>query len=292
MSDLDSSARIRLPGGFNMPPFGIHQYLALVIVAVALWASGGIWLALQGASQWVGSWQQQIELHVYVQPGQGTDIAALSKELVEIEGVRDVQQVSSEEATAWMQQWLGDTGLDADMLISTLPLTLTLTLDDQQGEFSLQDIWDSVDRFGASLNEEELKLLRVRDVLEQVQMLVWFATLVLAMAMALIVSNTLRMILLARADEVHLMRLLGAQEWFVRMPFILEGIVLGGGAGGFSWVMLWPLVLAAESWLASSAVDLHMWGLLLPLLAGGAVVGCLGAVVATARLGGPELSEE
>jgi len=281
----------RLPGGFNMPPFGIHQYLALVIVAVALWAIGSIWLGLQGASQWVGSWQQKIELHVYVDQGTQIDQAGLLQELKSIPGVADVHQVSQDEKIEWMQAWLGDSDMNPHTLADDLPTTWTITLNQQRGRFSLRDLRETCGRFSASLNEDELKLITVNDVLQQVQTLVWFATLVLAIAMALIVSNTLRMILLARADEVHLMRLLGAQEWFVRMPFILEGLVLGAGAGAVAWVMLWPLVLGAQSWLASTQVDLNIWGLFLPLLLGGALVGGIGAIIATAKLDSPSVGE-
>ncbi len=278
------NTRIRLPGGFNMPPFGVHQYLALMIVAVALWAIGSIWLGMQGASQWVGSWQQQIALHVYVETDRQIDLEGLEQELTIISGVAAVKKVSKEDALDWMGKWLGDTGMDAKMLSATLPITFIVTLDQQRGEFSLSDLRDTVGRFSASLNENELQLVKVHDVLEQVNTLVWFATVVLAIAMALIVSNTLRMILLARADEVHLMRLLGAQEWFVRMPFILEGLALGAGAGGLAWLMLWPLVLGVQGWLSGAHIDIQIWGLFLPLLLGGGLVGGLGAVVATARL--------
>jgi len=280
----ENNARVHLPGGFNMPPFGVHQYLALIIVAVALWAIGSIWLGMQGASQWVGSWQQQIALHVYVETDRQIDLEGLEQELAIISGVAAVKKVSDEDALDWMDEWLGDTGMDAKMLSATLPTTFVVTLDQQRGEFSLADLRDTVGRFSASLNEDELQLVKVHDVLERVNTLVWFATVVLAIAMALIVSNTLRMILLARADEVHLMRLLGAQEWFVRMPFILEGLALGAGAGGLAWLMLWPLVLGVQGWLAGAHIDVQIWGLFLPLVFGGGLVGGLGAVVATARL--------
>ncbi len=275
---------LRLPGGFNMPPFGLHQYLALIIVAVSLWAIGIVWLGLQGATQWVGSWQQQVELHLYISRDQQVDHDALQQELAAITGITAVKRISEEETEQWMRNWLGDAQLDIKTLATTLPVTYSLMLGDERGQFSLADLRDVAARYHAQLNEDELRLISVHDMLGRVQTLAWFATLVLAVAMALIVSNTLRMILLARIDEVHLMRLLGAPEWFVRMPFVLEGLALGAGAGAFAWFMLWPLVLGLQSWLSASDVNLNNWSLLLPLLLGGALVGGLGAVVATMQL--------
>jgi len=80
------------------------------------------------------------------------------------------------------------------------------------------------------------------------------------------------------------MRLLGANEWFVRMPFILEGMLLGSGAGVLAWFLLWPLILGAASWFAALDVSLNGFILLAPMVSGGGMAGGLGAWVATMRL--------
>ena len=281
----------RLPGGFNLPPFGIHQFLALMIVCVALWAVGTVWLGLQGAQQWIGSWQGSLQLHVYVPIDNANKVPELQKKLGSIAGVASVRHVSRSEAATWMQGWLGDSSLNLSKFANRLPESLELTLTTERNQFLFSDIRDEAARFGASVNEEEIQLANAHELLHSIQQLAWFATIVLALAMALIVSNTLRMILLARADEVHLMRLLGAKEWFVRMPFILEGTLIGGGAAILGWLLLWPLVLGVSSWVDSVGIELSPFLLLLPLLLGGALVGCLGAVIATARLISPDSVE-
>jgi len=278
----------RLPGGFQLPPFGIHQFLALIIVAVALWALGSVWLGLQGAQQWVGSWQESVRLHVYLPVEKTDDMKVLKERLTSLEGISSVRLISREDAAVWMKGWLGDTSLNISKFASQLPESLELTLSDSEHEFLFSDIRDEASRFGAAVNEDEVQMAHAHELLQSIQNLAWFATLIIALAMAMIVSNTLRMILLARADEVHLMRLLGAREWFVRMPFILEGIVLGSGAAILAWILLWPLVLGVSSWTDGLSIELHPFSLLLPLLAGGALVGCMGAVVATARLVSPD----
>ncbi|MDX8402555.1 MAG: hypothetical protein R8K47_07985, partial [Mariprofundaceae bacterium] len=73
--------RPRLPGGFNLPPFGVHQWLALVVVAIALWALGAAWLAMQAADQWIGGWREDVRLHVYLDADQAETADALEKAL-------------------------------------------------------------------------------------------------------------------------------------------------------------------------------------------------------------------
>jgi cell division transport system permease protein len=283
------NVRIHLPGGLNMPPFGIHQYLALIIVAVSLWALGSVWMGLQATGQWVGTWQQQMVLHVYLPEEHKKELHALQEGLQAVDGVEQVEYVAREYSAQWMQKWLGNSALDVSDLADRLPETLLVRLlDNDAGQFVADDVRDVAERMHAVINEDEVALLGMREVLDKIESLAWFVTVLLALAMALIVSNTLRMILLARAEEVHLMRLMGAKEWFVRMPFVLEGLVLGAGAGLLAWLLLWPWIWGSSEWLAGSMVELHVGVLFLPLLLGGALLGCLGALIATARLVSPD----
>ena len=280
----------RLPGGFNLPPFGVHQLLALIIVCIALWALGVMWLGMQAAGKWVGSWQQDIRLHVYLDPEGAQQAGPLSEALKAIPQVASVRRVSSEEAARWMQSWLQNVGLGQDELARRLPITYELSLQKEQSKFVFSDVRDAAQRFGAHVNEDEVNLAQAHHWLSRIDFMLWFATLILAAAMALVISNTLRMILLARADEIHLMRLLGAKEWFVRTPFVLEGLLLGGGAGLMAWLFLWPVVWGTEEWLAALQVGLSTWGMAVPLLLGGALVGGFGAIIATLRVVSAESS--
>jgi len=244
--------RVHLPGGWNVPPLGIHQYLALMIVAVALWALGSVWMGLQATGDWVGTWQKNIVLHVYLPQTSNDKFELLQQNLKHIEGVKDVTPVPHNEAAKWMQHWLGKGVGDAAIMAKHLPETLVVSLQHNETEgFIVDDVRETASRLGAGINEDEVRLLGMRDTLDKAEYLAWFVTILLGAAMSLIVSNTLRMILLARADEIHLMRLMGAKEWFVR-------------------------------------ISLNIWILLLPLVVGGAALGCLGAAIATARLTSPD----
>ncbi len=293
-------ARPRLPGGFRMPPFGVHQWLALVVVAIALWALGALWLALGAADQWIGGWREDMRLHVYLDEANGAkgrQADALARALAGLDGVAGVRRVSPAEAARRMREWLGrGVGLTERELRERLPLTFELSLDaaavdEDGGAFLFDDIRDLARRFGGEVNEAEMRLAGAHRWLGRLERMLGFAALVAALAMALIISNTLRMLLLARADEIHLMRLLGAREWFVRMPFVIEGAALGAGASALAWLLEWPLVFRADDWLAALDVSLPVWSLLPALVVGGALTGCLGALIATARVVSPDSPE-
>jgi len=284
MSRVNERSTPRLPGGFSLPPFGVHQWLALIIVCVALWALGLLWLGMQAGAQWMGTWQQDIHFHVYMEHGSQGELKHLADQMALLPGVSSARVVPPQEMANWLHGWLGSGAVDEEELLHGLPGTVEVTPAKEAGEFLYSDIADEARRLNASLNSGEMHLVQAQRWLANIERLLWFVTLILALAMGIIISNTLRMILLARANEVQLMRLLGANEWFVRMPFILEGALLGAGAGLMAWFLLWPLILGSSGWFAALDVRLNGFILLAPLLFGGSAVGCLGAWIATIQM--------
>ena len=125
----------------------------------------------------------------------------------------------------------------------------------------------------------------------------WVATGIFALAAILLISTTVRLSIFARRREVEIMRLVGATNWFIRWPFVLEGFITGliGAvlAAGFVWLCNWALA----NWLESSDINFlnirvfSMWwqsgswpaGLLPTLAVLGAVLGALGSMVALRR---------
>jgi len=274
----------RLPGGFSLPPFGVHQWLALTIVCVALWTLGLLWLGMQAGTQWMGAWQRDIRFHVYIDHPSPSRLKHLADQIMTLPGVASTRIVPRQKAADWLHGWLGNGAVDEEELLHSLPGAVEVVPGGGAGEFLYSDLADEARRLGGSVNDGEMHLVQARHWLDNIRRLLWFVTVILALAMAIIISNTLRMLLLARADEVQLMRLLGASEWFVRMPFTLEGALLGSGAGLLAWLMLWPLVLGAADWFSALDVSLNGFILLAPMVFGGGIAGCAGAWIATMRL--------
>jgi cell division transport system permease protein len=81
------------------------------------------------------------------------------------------------------------------------------------------------------------------------------AGLLIALATAFIVSNTIRLTVYARREEISIQRLVGATAWFIRMPFLIEGAVWGlvGGVAGAG--LLWLADLLAAPRLTQAVVD-------------------------------------
>jgi cell division transport system permease protein len=74
---------------------------------------------------------------------------------------------------------------------------------------------------------------KLQGLTERTNRLIMTASVALLLAALLLIVNTIRMAMFARRREIEVMKLVGATNWFIRVPFMLEGLVQGLlGAGG------------------------------------------------------------
>ena len=101
---------------------------------------------------------------------------------------------------------------------------------------------------------------RVLSVARYLWIVVLIAFVVLLVSSTLLVANTIRLSIFARRREIEVMKLVGATNWFVRGPFMIEGL-LCGLAGAIAAVIL--LILGRELFMPlihlTSASDIHAW---------------------------------
>src|SRR5439155_20060547 len=68
---------------------------------------------------------------------------------------------------------------------------------------------------------------RVLQVAHVIEIIFTLATIVLLIAATLLIANTIRLSIFSRRREIEVMKLVGATNWFVRGPFMLEGLICG-----------------------------------------------------------------
>ena len=115
------------------------------------------------------------------------------------------------------------------------------------------------------------------------------AGVLLASSLFLIV-NTIRLATFARRREIEVMKLVGASNWFVRVPFMAEGLVQGAIGAGFAFGLVWALKIIISNLLGDQHKLLSTFrappptlriGLL--ILAIGAGIGVIGSIVGLRR---------
>ena len=117
----------------------------------------------------------------------------------------------------------------------------------------------------------------------------WILSVALGVAAVALIANTIHMAIYARREEIEIMRLVGASNWFVRIPFVLEGMMeglLGGAIAVGVAVGVYRVALGRLTTLPTF-IDLHIgseflvrWGVL--TLVFGVLVGVLGSSLSLA----------
>ena len=122
---------------------------------------------------------------------------------------------------------------------------------------------------------------RVLSVARYLWIVVLIAFFVLLISSTLLVANTIRLSIFARRREIEVMKLVGATNWFVRGPFMIEGLLCGLGGAVLAVILL---VLGRELFMPlihlTNASDIHAWpfGLhVLIVLGAGLALGAAGS---------------
>ena len=108
----------------------------------------------------------------------------------------------------------------------------------------------------------------------------------------LIISNTIRITMFSRKLEISIMKAVGATNWFIRWPFMIEGMILGTISGIVSLGVLWGLYAVAEKVFAQTLsligfslvpFSAYWWQILLVFVAIGLFTGGFGSLVSMAK---------
>jgi len=143
------------------------------------------------------------------------------------EGVTDVAYRTKDEALEVLKQRWGESGYLLDSLgKNPLPASILITVDSLDNAEAIAAYAGSLPGVDDMLYYQETveKLTKITDFL-QIGALIIMAFLVVVSVV--VVSNTVKLTVFARAKEIRIMKYVGATNWFIRGPFLAEGVIIG-----------------------------------------------------------------
>ena len=187
----------------------------------------GLFIAL---FSWVNSWTDHVRKDVivkvfFVQEASEAQINAVRSKVLTFPETKDAVFISKEEALRRMKQKYPE--LTDNLSSNPLPAAFEVTpknADQVKGiADKLQPLPAGVDKIDYAEKKTE-RILAVTNVIKYIFLL---GSLILLAASTILIANTIRLSIFARRREVEVMKLVGASNWFIRGPFMLEGVICG-----------------------------------------------------------------
>ena len=267
--------------------------LAVMTIAAGLFLLGFFLVVNGNLARLVSRWTEAAEMSVYladdIQPEQ---LTAIEAQLAGSPLVLRREYVSKEDARAKFRSDFSDlAGLIEGFQENPLPASFEVRLLSAPGqERSLDELAGRLEGAPgvADVRYDRLWLSRLNMAIMLARAVSLFIVTIVSIAAALTVANVVRLAAYARRDEIEIMQLVGAPAAYVRGPFVLEGVLQGGGGALVALVLLWGGYVMANARygrLVSGALGLDGLTFLPPatvgyLILGGMVVGCVGGIVA------------
>ena len=198
-------------------------------VAVSLFIFGMFMMLVMNMNKMADSLESQVQINVYLQDDVSREQARdMEKDLKNLQGVEQVTFVSREEAMERFKERLGDQKTLLEALDETNPLPDSFEVMITQPEL-VKTAAASIERYdgveSAKYGQDVMEHLF--DMTRLIRIFGFSIMLVLALATLFIIANTIRLTVFARRKEIAIMKYVGATDWFIRWPFILEGMVMG-----------------------------------------------------------------
>lgn len=221
-------------------------------------------------------------------------IASTKKEVLSLDGVKDVVFVSKAQALEEMKKAMGASkdvlsGLETD---NPLPDTFKVSLKDPRMAAAVALTLSSVDKVTkVTYGQDELnKILKLMYVLRMSSLIIIG---VLTFIAVFIISNTIKLTVYARRKEIGIMKYVGATDTFVRAPFLVEGVIIGLLGGLISSGLLVLGYSKLDQFVKSQMFGLFKVSILpvgdmytnltLLLVTAGVVIGAIGSMISVRR---------
>jgi len=281
---------------------GLREYPLLALatastVATVLVLLGAFVGVILNLSSVLDRWGQDVQVSCYLlDTVEDEDIFRLKAELESMAEVASVRYVSKDEALERFGRTVdGMERILADLDHNPLPASLEVRLQEAYQEP------EEVRRLSDQLRRPEFEQLdysrewveRFHTFVSLMRLSAVFLGALLLAGAVFLVGNTIRIAIYARRDELRIVRLVGGTRWFARLPFLMEGLLLGFVGGLLSVIVLMALHRYALARL-QGLLDVFVGSDLLPflppralaaLVLSGAAVGLLGAWTSVMRTG-------
>ena len=208
---------------------GTMTFASLFSITAMLLLLGVFFVALTNINMLMNEAKEQYnQVQLYLQDSVSYDTSQLMMENIgNMDNVETVSYLSKDEGMAqWKKKW-GDNAYMLDWLPENpLPNTIIINVADIE---KMDAVASAAGQFDGVEDVRYYKdaVKKLTSVTHAISLAGWIIIAFLIVICVVVVSNTVKLTVFARAEEIEIMKYIGATNWFVRGPFLVEGVAIG-----------------------------------------------------------------
>ena len=207
-------------------------FLSTGTICISLLLFGAFVLISANFTNWVQSWEGSLSLSVYLENGTNeAEKEEIRKAIEALHGAQITAYISKDKAMRDLAETLGSqAGFLEGLTRNPLPASYEVVF--RNGDLSreeLKEIKDSLETVHGvdEVQYSEQWLEQIEGFVSIIRILGLVVGGLLCVAVLFIVTNTIKLAIYSRRDEIEIYKLVGATDWFVKTPFLIEGAIQG-----------------------------------------------------------------
>jgi cell division transport system permease protein len=227
----------------NMMNNRLIHLISMGTITISMLLLGSFMLLSINLDNWIKEWGGTLSMSVYLKDGIDEKVMGeIEKQLMNIKGAKIKGFISKDQAMMQLKESLGgQAGLLSGLKNNPLPSSFELIFEDTDN-YRIDP-----DNIKASLEKMEGvdEVQYSKQWVERFKGLIFVfrvASLIigglLCVAVLFIITNTIKLTLYSRRDEIEIYKLVGATDWFVKIPFLIEGAIQGIISGLIAYLVL------------------------------------------------------
>lgn len=221
----------------------LQSLMTIAVIAIALALPSALYIAVDNLQTLGGSFDTSTQISVFLSRDASEAVALdLQKKIRAMNGIDDVQYLSKEKALIEFAEFSGFGATLRHLDKNPLPSVL-LVKPDENGLNGAQKAQLLIEKIAGipSVDDVQLDLRwlqRLEAILALSQKVVLALALALGLGVLLVISNTIRLAIESRRDEIVVIKLVGGTNGYVRRPFLYTGLIYGLSGALVAWLMV------------------------------------------------------
>jgi cell division transport system permease protein len=241
-------------------------------------------------------WEGKIQVISYVKDGLSPrEMEKLKRHIREMKEVRSIKYVSSSDATLLFKRFFGNQtgileGLDVDILPASFEVQLRREF---HGDRGIKEFVKNLSQLKGITDVQYGRewITRLSTIVHLLRWVQWIVGGILFLAISFIISNTIKLSIYARKEEIEIMRLVGATDGYIKVPFVIEGLFQGVSGGilslGLAFLLYQSFLLKSGPFIKASLGPIEFsflpWSSIGGVILVGVILGFLGSYLSLAR---------